>query len=236
MSATTSVRAEGQRSAALTSQTNSTKWLYQTVNVEGGAYYRLQAAALKGDPGAREVLLRIAWYESEDGSGAQIGTADSPALAESSRAFVVLDTGPAPAPPEARTAKLRLLLRPASAAPATVYFDNVRFEMTEPPPPAPRSTASGSLPATGESRASAPSGSPDAVARPEPSVLSAWVGPTPLANVRSHAPSEAQPESGAGRRPFWPLLLALGVPVAALATAGGYGWWRSRNADSSTDR
>jgi hypothetical protein len=133
MSASRSFRAEGERSAALVSRTTSTKWIYQTVSVEGGAFYRLRAAALKNDPGARETLLRVSWYESADGSGSQIGTADSPALVEDWPRFVTLDTGPVQAPPEARSAKVRLLLRPASAASAVVYFDAVRFGRTDAP-------------------------------------------------------------------------------------------------------
>ncbi len=64
ISASGAASSEGALSASLLSRTESTKWLYQTVSVEGGAYYRLQAMALKNDPAAREVLLRVSWYGS----------------------------------------------------------------------------------------------------------------------------------------------------------------------------
>ena len=73
-------------------------------------------------------------HASTDGSGSQLSTADSSALAEDSPEFVALDTGPVQAPPEARSAKVRLLLRPTSATPVLVYFDDVRFEATAAPP------------------------------------------------------------------------------------------------------
>lgn len=242
MSTSEAFRAEGERSAALASRTDSTKWVYQTVSVQGASYYRLQALALKNDPGVREVLLRLSWYESADGSGSQIGTADSKTLAEDSPAFVALDTGPLQAPPRARSAKVRLLLRPASAAPATVYFDSVRFGETDAPmatsaddegqahrpaggreaPP----SAGGGRPADGEVVAQAP---------PAGAVLSAWTGPTLLANVEQERHLLAAPAAGGGR-PLWPLLLAFGVPALALATVAGHAWWRARLAGRNNGR
>ena len=230
MSASKAFRAEGERSAALVSRSASTKWLYQTVRVQGQASYRLLAAALKNDPGVREALLRVSWYESADGSGSQISTADSPALAEDSPGFVTLDTGPVQAPPEARSAKVRLLVRPASAAPAVVYFDAVRFEETEAPAPTPTS-ASGSgeaeRPAAGGRDIPAAQGSSAQAPQAEAAALGAGRGPTPLANVRQESRPQDLPDAGGGR-PLWPVLLALGVPASAVATIAGHGWWRAR--------
>ena len=247
MSASKAFRAEGERSVALVSRTASTKWIYQTVSVQGGAFYRLSAAVLKNDPGVREALLRVSWYESADGSGSQIGTADSPALAEDSPGFVTLGTGQVQAPLEARSAKVRLLMRPSSAAPAVVYFDAVGFEETEAPaamdtpavtdtPTAmdtPTATSTG-----GSGQAGRPRGGRDVPAAAAPGVwrgpttqaeaaaLDVWRGPTTLANVRQKSGPQASPDAGGGR-PLWPLLLALGVPAAALFTVGGHAWWRA---------
>ncbi|GAF72291.1 unnamed protein product, partial [marine sediment metagenome] len=241
MSASKAFHAEGERSAALVSRTASTKWIYQTVSVQGGAFYRLLAAALKNDPGVREALLRVSWYESADGSGSQIGTADSPALAEDSAGFVMLDTGPVQAPPQARSAKVRLLLRPASAA-AVVYFDAVRFEETvalaatsaDGSDEAERPTGGRDLPAAEGSSAEAPqtrAASPGVWRGPttqgEAAALDVWRGPTTLANVRQESEPQASPDAGGGR-PLWPLLLAFGVPAAALGTIAGHAWWRAR--------
>jgi hypothetical protein len=224
MSASKTFHAEGLRSVALVSRTTSTKWMYQTVRVGGGSFYRLQAAVLKNDPGVGEALLRVSWYESADGSGSQIDTVDSPALAEDSPSFVTLDTGPAQAPPEARSAKARLLLRPASAAAAVIYFDAVRFEKTQAP-------AMGAIDSEQAARASGEAASRPAEGgathAPGAAALSASRGPTPLVNVRQ----EAQPldaPAAPGGRPLWPFLLAFGVPAAAAATVTGRAWWRAR--------
>lgn len=226
MTASNAFRAEGERSAALVSRTASTKWLYQTVSVQGGAFYRLRAEVLKNDPAVREALLRVSWYESADGSGSQIGTADSPALADDSPDFVTLDTRPVQAPPEARSAKVRLLLRPASAARAVVYFDAVRFGETEAPAP----TSAGSeqaRPPGGASEAATEHDRPARTPLPPSAALSVWTGPTPLANVRQEPQAQTAPDAGGGR-PLWPFLLALGLPAAALATVAGHAWWRAR--------
>jgi hypothetical protein len=73
---------------------------------------------LKNGSSAREALLRVSWYVSTDGSGGQLSTADSELLAADSPRFVALDTGAVQAPAEARSARVRLLVRPVSGAPA----------------------------------------------------------------------------------------------------------------------
>ena len=59
MATTSAVRSQGKRSVALTSRTQSTKWLFQTVSVRGGSHYRLRAMAMNDDGGVLETLLRI---------------------------------------------------------------------------------------------------------------------------------------------------------------------------------
>ena len=210
------------------SRTESTKWLYQTVSVEGGTYYRLQAMALKNDPAAREVLLRVSWYASADGSGSQISTVDSPALAEDSPEFVELDTGPVRAPPEARSAKVRLLLRPTSTTSVVVYFDDVRFEATAAPPAEGNPDGGQQVRSATEGDGSTPTGNAQQAASAE--VLGVWTGPAALANVRQE---QQQPDThidGSGR-PLWPLLLALGVPAAGLTVMAGSAWRGARLAE-----
>lgn len=231
MTTSAAVRAAGTRSAALISWTDSTKWLYQTVAVEGGAYYRLRAAALKNDAGAREAFLRVSWYESADGSGSQIDTADSPALADNGAAFVMLDTGPVRAPPHARSAKVRLMLRPVASSNATVYFDDVRFGVSAPPPPSATPTAAGAN--RSDSGGSGATASPPSASQPptedaQITPVSVWVGPTPLANVRLDTPADPEPMAPSGGRVPWALLLALGLPLLAFTAAAGRSLWSSR--------
>lgn len=223
MSTSSTVRAEGSRSASLTSRTESTKWIYQTVSIEGGAYYRLQAQALKNDPAAREVLLRVSWYTSEDGSGSQIDTADSPSTAADAAAFVALDTGPIQAPVEARSAKVRLMLRPMSSAPTTVYFDDARFAETAAPPEL-DGDGSGDhegVSATEDHPPTVPAGA--AMADAGIAMVGAQTGPAPLSNVRPQR-EDGTVTAGGGSRPLWPILLAIGASAAALALVAGQAW------------
>jgi hypothetical protein len=214
MAATSTLHSGGGRAAALTSRTGSTKWLFQTVSVRGGSHYRLRAMALKDDIAVREALLRVSWYASADGSGGQLSTADSPPLTADSPRFVALDTGAVQAPAEARSARVRLLLRPLSGAPATVYFDDVSFRETA----APSAAAAPAASEGGTGGAGGPDSPGVASARQE--VAGMRAGPSTLANVRAPR-AEGAPPAGAGR-PLWPVLLALGVPAAGLALMGAH--------------
>lgn len=138
-------RRDGSHAVSLTSDTTSTKWVYQTVSVQGDQFYEATAYALKSDPATREVIIRVSWYESDDGSGESINSVDSlTALGSDSADFRFLTTGPVAAPEEARSAKVRLMLRPQSGAATTVYFDSATFEPVSAPtatfPPKPTST------------------------------------------------------------------------------------------------
>ena len=143
---TNEVRFEGQFAAALTSQTNSTKWAYQLVTVQGGRAYVLNAYALKADPAVAAAYLRLSWYTNPDGSGQAIDSADSTArLANDSPDFRFLTTEMVVAPVEATSAKVRLMLDPVGAESATVYFDAVTFEETLLPEPTVSPTATPSV-------------------------------------------------------------------------------------------
>ena len=107
--------------AVLTSNSNSTKWLHQAVAVVPGGWYAASArlGALGPDD---EVWLRLAWYPSTDGSGAQLEVVDSPSAPAGGG---VLALGPARAPANARSVRVRLVLRPASGAPTLLAADDV---------------------------------------------------------------------------------------------------------------
>ena len=201
---------------------------YQAVSVDGGSYYQLRAMALKNDPAAREVLLRVSWYASADGSGSQLSTVDSSALAEDSPEFVALDTGSVRAPPEARSAKVRLLLRPKSVTSVVVYFDDVRFEGTAAPP------AEGDSDGGQQIRSATEDGGGTATANAQQAadteVLTIWTGPAGLVNVREELKQPAT-LADSGGRPLWPLLLAFGVPAASLTVMAGSAWRRARLAE-----
>ena len=134
----------GGHSGTFRSDTESTKWAYQALAAFGGSAYEFDAYVLLDDPGAREVFLRISWYESDDAGGSAIAVSDSPArLSGNDSSFRYLTTGAALAPQSARTARLRVMLVPASSATTTVYLDDASVRQVAPelaatpaPPPA----------------------------------------------------------------------------------------------------
>lgn len=125
----------GSFAAAFSSNTASTKWAFQVVAVEPGRYYSLSALALKNDPNVRDLFLRVSWHSAPDASDPLIRSDDSSLLSQDAPSFQPLTTGPVLAPAAARSAQLRLMLRPVSDAPATAFFDNVQWQETAPPSP-----------------------------------------------------------------------------------------------------
>ena len=144
----------GSRLLALTSRGSATTWLRQSFAIEGGRWYE---AAGRLRPGSDSGLarIRIAWYASEDGSGPQLATADSDELSGSSDLFAGVSTGRIRAPDDARSAQLRIMLRPAGEAPAVLHADDVSFARTA-PPPAPTTP----LQTPGEAPSAAPEAAP----------------------------------------------------------------------------
>jgi hypothetical protein len=210
---TTRFRSEGDYAAAFTSRTTSVKWIYERVSVQPGRYYELTAMVLKDSPEAQEVYLSVLWYASADGSGSNVGRGESTTrLVGESSSFRPLTTAPLLAPEAARSAKLRLMLRPRSAAAVTVYFDAVAFGETAPT----SSLSAADTPAWPESAPSAVEG--------------AQREPISLVNTRSAAEGPSpRPSAGEGSD----LALASGLGFALgltglVVTWRGYRWWRSR--------
>jgi hypothetical protein len=165
---------EGRFAAAFTSRTTSTKWVFQTVTIEGGEAYVLSGYALKNDANVQGAYLRLSWYASPDGSGRAIDSVDSTIrLTDDSPGFRFLTTGPVLAPSEAASAKVRLMLDPLSEAEGKVYFDDISFEETDMPPPTQTAVPSSPSAAT-ETSLSPPSDAGQGLAL-------STVTPTPLA-------------------------------------------------------
>jgi hypothetical protein len=132
----TSDRAHGAaRSARLESTTDSTKWLYQTVLVDGGDAYEFGAWVLDDDANVASAFLRISWYASDDGSGSASGTSDSISrLTSPAGDYRHLTTGAVVAPDDAHSARVRIVLAPLSSATAAIYADDASFAAVDPPP------------------------------------------------------------------------------------------------------
>ena len=166
----------GSRAAALTSDDAAIAWLHQSFAVEGGGWYE---AAGRLWPGSNAGLarIRVAWYASEDASGAQIATADSEELNGAGDAFAAVSSGAIRAPVEARSAQLRIMLRPAGEAPAVLRADDVSFASAAAPQPEP-------TPAPVEATAEAPSPTPGATPSPQAAAATATATLEPY-DVRS---------------------------------------------------
>ena len=123
----------GRFAGAFSSATESTKWAYQTVTVASGAAYEFDGYVLLDDPGVSESFLRISWYTADDGSGSAIAVSNSPSrLSGAASDFRYLTTGPVLVPEGARSAKLRVMLSPTSAARATIYVDDMALRQAPP--------------------------------------------------------------------------------------------------------
>ena len=119
----------GAHAARLESRTTSTKWLYQVVPATEGAGYVCSAWAVKDDAYVEEVYLRVSWYVSGDGSGTELSHDDSTTrLTTDDPAYRLLTTGPITAPAGVHSARVRLMLNPASATPCAVTFDDASFQ------------------------------------------------------------------------------------------------------------
>jgi hypothetical protein len=218
-------KTEGLRAAALSSQTASTKWLYQTVSVRGGGHYEASVDAHAG-PGSESVFLRLSWYSSADGSGQAIDSVDSlEAATPQAGRFIRLSTGAVAAPSAAATVKVRLMLRPASDATAFAYFDSVSLVETS-------AVAQGSGIRRGSETISAARSVVRANAAAETVEEAHPGGATPvrLANNRPQKRDGIAPltAGGGGGGVEWAILLAVGIAVAAVAIAGAYELWQRR--------
>jgi hypothetical protein len=118
----------GTAAGGFFSSSSSTKWIYQTVGIEPTAWYQFDAFVHHNHVFVDEALLRISWYASTDGSGSALVSIDSTAsLASVASGYRSLTTGPTQAPPGARSAKLRILMRLLDDRSALIYIDDVSF-------------------------------------------------------------------------------------------------------------
>jgi hypothetical protein len=126
----------GQHAARFTSESDSTKWVYETVLVDPRATYAFGAWVLDDDAGVAAASLRLSWYASDDGSGSALDSASSTEeLTAPSPDYRWLTTGSVAAPQDAHSARVRVLLAPRSTAPATIHIDDASFGPAPPDAP-----------------------------------------------------------------------------------------------------
>ena len=213
----------GSFAGALSSASGSTKWAYQTVAVTPTAWYRLDAYVYLNDPRAEAALLRISWYTSADGSGRAVATVDSTSqLDEPQGRYRYLTTGPVQAPPGVRSAKVRVLLRPRSAASAVIYIDDVSFR---PAAPGAVTSLGGSAGGSGGGGGGS-SGASFGLAN-QGDMVPLTPLPTPVLVRSSLLQVEGDSLSGGGAT-WWPWAAAGGAAIAIAAAGWGAWWWRRR--------
>jgi hypothetical protein len=229
---TTSPRSEGDHSLEFASSTESTKWVYQTIDVIGGAYYQGTASGLNNDSNVEGVFLRVSFYESDDGSGRAMSSVDSEGtLSGNDPDFVSLSTGVIQAPQGANTAKLRLMLRPASGALGIAFFDSASFERVAPTPAALQPTGdTDQSPVTPQATPYLEPGAPAAsgaiaaitpFANPTPTTLGVESTPRALANVHPPDGIGAPQHLGTNGRSYdWLIAVAIGLPAVGFAALG----------------
>ncbi|HLF71528.1 MAG TPA: hypothetical protein VI759_05190 [Dehalococcoidia bacterium] len=208
----------GTSAAAFVSTTASTKWAYQVVTVEAGAAY-VFSGHVSTDAGVESAYLRVSWYASSDGGGSAIAQVDSTSsVSGASGGFVALTTGAVQAPEGARSARLRAMLDPVSAATVTLYLDDFAFAPAPADAPARTSAqASGS----DEAEASAANNAPTAitgsgVARSQ--VLGSGAGGATEAQAADAAESPPTARIGDGD---WSATYVYFAAVALFVIAGG---------------
>jgi len=198
----------GSAAGSFTSGTESTKWVYQTIAVEGGAWYAFEGYVHMNDANVASSFLRISWYASPDGSGTALATCDSTSHLEGQEPdFRYLTTGSVQAPAEARSAKARIMLEPASAASATIFLDDTTFGAAEPATPTPAAT-------------STPEPSPTEAAT---STAGAGAVPTPSHGLLINGGFEAAAEGvPVGWRKHGGVLWQVNSPVRSGSAAGAF--------------
>ena len=176
----------------LFSQSSSTSWLHQAVVVEPGGWYEA-GGRLRPQAGVALARIRIAWYASADASGSQLATVDSEELLGPRVGLVTVETGAVQAPEEARSGRLRIMLRPEGSGPATLVADDVYFVSVPPPEPTatPTPTSTPSATATPTPTPSAALSTPVAATTPTVAVA-AGAAPSPSSSpAAADAPGPA---------------------------------------------
>jgi hypothetical protein len=225
----------GDHAASFASATDSTKWLYETVPVSPGQWYAFTAHVYNDDPGVERALLRISWYASADGSGNATASTDSTESLEApSGSYVQLATEAIQAPPDAQSAKARIVLRPRSDGQAAIYVDDAWFIQVAEPASSPQGpAASGIEPSLAGAPAarSSTSAPRNASSQAANGVSLSAVVPQPSPVIRRSSVRTlgvSQPPS-AGNDDWWRWAIPFGA--AGLIAGVGWGaWWRERRA------
>ncbi len=157
----------GANAAAFASTSISAKWTYQTVAASPSESYTLSGWILKNTSEIEKVFLRVSWYESDGGFGAEISSVDSGWLTGNSPEYQFL-TVTASAPLKARSARVKVMLFPTSTASVSICLDDMSFVGPRPTAtPTPTATAT-AAPSPAATATPAPMPTPTMTSTPSP--------------------------------------------------------------------
>ncbi len=113
---------EGTLSAQIKNNSSTSYGIEQSIyNISPEKYYIISSFIKIYNPPPSKSFIRIAWYESTDGTGSQITTTDSEIIStETDWKQIIINTS---SPANAHSAKIRLLVSSGIA-----YFDEIMFE------------------------------------------------------------------------------------------------------------
>jgi len=222
-------RIEGTLALSLSSDTTSTKWAYQAVTVEPGAYYSAEAWGMNASA-ADVLLLRVSWYASNDGEGAALDSVDSVAsVTGAATGFRLLSTGSVQASGNARSARIRLLLQPATSDATRAFFDDVH--LTRVSAPAASNPRGGSV-SSQNSGGTIPAGASNAT--PVSTPLGAQSTPGGIVHVTT-VPRAAESAVKDGGSPIpWPALM-ISLPVVGIVALAAQETIRRRLRSAATE-
>lgn len=121
---------EGSRSASIINTSSSSSGIEQLVtDLKPDTQYKVSAFIKSKDTNTSKLFLRVAWYETPDGSGKQIKTNDSESIIGEDWVNISVITV---SPEQTKSAKIRLLV-----ASGTGIFDAVSLEELPPITPTP---------------------------------------------------------------------------------------------------
>ena len=111
----------------------------QTIkDVEGGMFYKVSGYGVTNDSNTASYFLRVAWYESSDGSGSQLSSPTDTNKGERTDGNWVWFESVVQAPTTAHSVKVRLVLNSKTdGVIAWANFDDVDFQESVAPPPTP---------------------------------------------------------------------------------------------------
>ena len=204
----------------------------QTIeDIEGGMFYRASGYGATKNTDVSSYFLRIAWYESFDGSGSQLSSPVDSNKGDRTDGNLVWFESIVQAPLNAHSVKVRTVLNSKeNGISAHVYFDDIIFEESVAPTPTPEPEEENEE----ESASATPTPTSTPIPTPTPkavkamgATLSGEVLGEEEASPEAFYPWEATDEAAAAQEATASKkgILPLALLILGLAFLGGAAYW-----------